>query len=71
MGVCTRHCRAEDMKQVLPRLAKPQAGLKGKEDNGGMLLETMRTLPIALMLDPAPGPCPCPGPKLFARVASI
>ena len=28
---------AEDMKQVLPRFARPQAGLKGKDDNGGML----------------------------------
>ena len=75
------------MKQVLPRLAKPQAGLKGKDDRGGMLRETIRMFPMALMsveggpITPSPGagacwvvsPCPSPdpGPKLLARVASI
>ena len=35
-------CRAEDMKQVLPRLARPQAGLKGKDDRGGMPERTVK-----------------------------
>ena len=30
------------MKQVLPRLARPQAGLKGKDDRGGMPERTVK-----------------------------
>ena len=55
------------MKQVLPRLAKPQAGLKGKDDKGGMLRDTIRMLPMALMsveggpITPSPDPDADPG----------
>ena len=35
-------CSAEDMKQVLPRLARPQAGWKGKDDRGGMPERTVK-----------------------------
>ena len=48
MGVCTRHCSADDMKQVLPKLARPHAGLKGVEDKGGMPLDTIRMFPMAV-----------------------